>query len=52
MKMKQSKVAVPHDGKSQFFRKLNLDKNTMHLIRQYRCLKQIMDRDSDAREIK
>ena len=51
MKMKQERIAVPKDGKDSFFRKLQLDQNTMKLIRNYRVLKQQMDRGSDAREI-
>lgn len=51
MKQKQERIAVPKDGKDSFFRKLQLDVNTMKLIRNYRVLKQAMDRGSDAREV-
>ena len=44
-------VAVPKDGKDSFFRKLELDQPTMKLIRNYRVLKQSLDRDPDAREV-
>ena len=50
MKMKSERVAVPKDGKDSFFRKLELDQPTMKLIRNYRVLKQSLDRDPDARE--
>lgn len=41
------------DGKSQFYRTLNLDRPTMKLIREYRGLKYLIDRDKvkDDRKI-
>ena len=48
------KLLVPRDGKSGFYRKLELDKHTMKLIRGYRKIKRVIDRDinvkSDVRE--
>ena len=50
MKQKSERIPVPNDGKSNFFRKLNLDKYTMKIISNYRILKQQMDRGSNVRE--
>ena len=46
----QERISVPKDGKDAFFRKLQLDQSTMKLIRNYRVLKQQMDRGSNVRE--
>ncbi len=51
MKEKKEHIPVPQDGKSNFYRRLQLDNRTMKLIRNYRTLKQRMDREPDAREV-
>jgi hypothetical protein len=50
MKQKQEHVAVPRDGKDQFFRRLQLDSSTMKLISNYRVLKSMIDKDVNVRK--
>lgn len=38
-------MSTPRDGKGQFYRKLELDKKTMKLIRDYRNIKRYIDQD-------
>lgn len=39
------------DGKNNFFRKLDLDEKTRKLIRQYREIKRLMDKDPERKNV-
>jgi len=41
---------VRRDGKNKFYKKLKLDKNTRKILRDYRELKELMDKDNKPLE--